>query len=352
MPLIRGVATAVPPYRVDQSEARQFAQALFQSKHHDIDRLLGVFDSSGIESRYFSMPIDWFAQPRSFVEKNAEYIRSATELSRRAVESVLQKTGCKADDIDYLIYINTTGLATPSIDARLINLLGLRSDIRRTPIWGLGCAGGAAGLSHAHHYLLAHPDHQVMVVAAELCGLTFIPNDFSRSNLVAAALFGEGAAAVLISGNSDTATGPRTQETHSVFYPDSLDVMGWNMVESGLQVIFAQRIPDIVRERAADDLQAFLGAQGLSIADINAFLFHPGGRKVIEAYEEALQLPDGALDCCREVLRDYGNMSSVTILFVLERFLREYYQPSQTKRHALLSALGPGFSSESLLVKY
>ncbi len=352
MPLIRGVATAVPPYRVDQADARAFAHALFQSYHADIDRLLGVFDSSGIETRYFSKPLDWFAQKHSFVEKNAEYVKHATDLSKQAIETLLHQTSTKKEDIDYLIYINTTGLATPSIDARLINSLGLRSDIRRTPIWGLGCAGGAAGLSHAYHYLLAHPNHNVIVVAAEMCGLTFLADDFSRSNLVACALFGEGAAAVLLSGDEVGKTGLKILETQSVFYRDSLDVMGWNMVEEGLQVIFAQRIPDIVRDQTAGDLQSFLKRHDLTLSDINAFLFHPGGRKVIEAYEAALELPSNAMCICREVLRDCGNMSSVAILFVLERFLNKYYQPTPIKRHALLSALGPGFSSESLLVEY
>ena len=325
------------------------ARSLFQSRLRDVERLMPVFDNAGIENRYFSAPIEWLAKPHSLAEKNEAYIRSATELSARSVSRLLEENHLVPHDIDYIIYVNTTGLATPSIDARLINLLGMRENIRRTPIWGLGCAGGVAGLSHAYHHALGHPQERTLVVACELCGLTFMPDDFSRSNFVATALFGEGAAAVLICGDECGSHGLEILGTQSRFYPDSLDVMGWNVVSQGLQVVFAQRIPDIVAANAAQDLGSFLAQFNLTIADIRAFLFHPGGVKVVESYQQALNLQNGEMSLSREILRDFGNMSSVSVLFVLERYLKKF-GIGQTG-HGLLSALGPGFCSESMLVQ-
>ena len=182
MPKLTAVATATPPHMVEQSTARDFAQQLFGRHFDNIDRLLPLFENAGIERRHFVVPPEWFEEPHSLEEKNELYIESATDLGERAARKLMTENNLEPADIDYIIYINTTGLATPSIDARLINRLGLERDIRRTPIWGLGCAGGAAGLSHAFHYLVGHPNHRVLVIAAELCGLTFMPDDFSKSS--------------------------------------------------------------------------------------------------------------------------------------------------------------------------
>ncbi len=348
MPKICGVTTAVPPYRVPQSEAAQFARHHFGSKDRDFQRMLQVFENAGIQTRYFSRPVEWHVHPHSLAEKNEVYIQSATDLCLDASRRLFERLNLSASDIDYIIYINTTGLATPSIDARLINLLGCRSDIRRTPIWGLGCAGGVAGLSHAYHHLLGHPDQRVLLVAAELCGLTFIPEDFSRSNLVATALFGEGAAAVLLCGDDVPFSGLPILGTQSRFYPDSLDVMGWHVVSEGLQVVFAQRIPDIVAANAKQDFSDFLQKHDLNLGDIRAFLFHPGGMKVIDAYRQALGFTGKELSLAEDILREYGNMSSVSVLFVLERFMAQ--QRLAGNGHGLISALGPGFCSESMLI--
>ena len=308
-----------------------------------------IFKNSGIETRYFSQPVEWFSKSHDLAEKNEAYIKAATDLGEEASLELLARLSLKPHEIDYIIYVNTTGLATPSIDARLINRLRLRSNVRRTPIWGLGCAGGVAGLSHAYHHALGHPKERILVVAAELCGLTFMPDDFSKSNLVASALFGEGAAAVVICGDEVESEGLEIVASRSRFFPDSLDVMGWNVVSHGLQVIFAQRIPDIVAAHAAQDFEEFLTDHELTLNDIGAFIFHPGGMKVIEAYRLALGLDNGQLDLASEILRDYGNMSSVTVLFVLERFLQRHKAVQNS--FALISALGPGFCSESMLVR-
>jgi alkylresorcinol/alkylpyrone synthase len=277
------------------------------------------------------------------------YIREATALTARASRELFEKTGTAPEDIDYIIYINTTGLATPSIDARLINELGLRPNTRRTPIWGLGCAGGVAGLAHAYHYILGHPEAKVLLVAAELCGLTFMPDDPSKSNLVACALFGEGAAAALITGDTGGDGGLEMKATQSAFYPDSLNVMGWHVVSQGLQVVFDKRIPEIVANNSTAELDSLLEQNHLTRKDIARYLYHPGGMKVLDAYIEAYDASEEAFACSRETLRDFGNMSSVTVLFVLERYLRSENKPHGA--HGVISALGPGFCSESILVR-
>ncbi len=348
MPTIQAVASAVPAHRVAQEEAVAFARRMFGDHIRNLDRLLPLFTNAGIETRYFAAPPEWLSEDHNLAEKSALYVQEATKLSAEASTKALSQAGLKPSDVDYIIYVNTTGLATPSIDARLINLLGLRPDVRRTPIWGLGCAGGAAGLSHAHHYALAHPEARILVITTELCGLTFLPRDRTKSNLVATALFGDGAAAAVICGDAVAGPGLQLIDTSSRFYPDSEDVMGWTVLQEGLQVVFAQRIPQIVAETAADDIGAFLATHDLKIADLEAFLLHPGGAKVLDAYQQALALESDQLDWPRGILRDYGNMSSATVLFVLERYLKE--QGTGRGGHGLITALGPGFCSESLLV--
>lgn len=348
-PKIAAVTTAVPINRVEQSTAKEFARRIFSSRTNDIERLLSVFDNSQIHTRYFSKPLEWFDQSHSLSEKNQAYIESSTALSLEASQKVLDNCGISPKEIDSIFYVNTTGLATPSIDARLINLLELRPNIRRLPIWGLGCAGGAAGLSHAYHHLLGHPAERVLLVACELCGLTFLRDDYSKSNLVATALFGEGAAAVLLTGGNVRQNGLEIIATNSRFFPDSLDVMGWNILDSGLQVIFAKQIPEIIEKHALSDLSSFLKEHNLHLKDISAFLFHPGGAKVVEAYQNALSMSNGSLSLSADVLRRYGNMSSVTVLFVLGEYLDKFGFAKDG--YGLISALGPGFSSESLLLK-
>ncbi len=348
MPKIRSIGTAVPEYKLDQSLVQEFARQFFADRIPGLDRLLPPFLNSGIDTRYFVAPPEWYLEPHDLGERSAMYVKAATELSMRAAKEALGRAELEPTDIDVILYVNTTGLATPSIDARLMNRLGMRRDVRRLPIWGLGCAGGAAGLSHAHHLALGDPSSRILLVATELCGLTFMPDDPSKSNLVATALFADGSAAAVVTGDEVAGMGLEILGTQSRFYPDSLDVMGWTVLQQGLQVVFAQRIPDIVKESAAEDLGEFLEEHGLNLGDIGAFLFHPGGAKVIEAYEDALNLRDGDMDWSRGVLREFGNMSSTTVLFVVEQYLSA--RGVGRGGYGLISALGPGFCSESVLL--
>jgi alkylresorcinol/alkylpyrone synthase len=348
MPSIQSVATAVPEHRVDQDTARDFARDLFADRIAGLDRLLPLFTHAGIAARHFVVPPSWFRERHDLAERSALYTEAATALSARAARDALAEAGLGADQVDAILYVNTTGLATPSIDARLAGVLGLRPDVRRLPLWGLGCAGGAAGLGHAAELVRGRPDGHVLLVSTELCGLTFLPEDASKSNLVACALFADGAAAAVISGDAAPRPGLPILASRSRLYPDSLDVMGWTVLQEGLQVVFQRRIPDIVRAHAAQDLGEFLTAHDLALDDLDAHLFHPGGARVITAYEEALDLPPRALDWTRGVLRDFGNMSSATVLFVIARYLAE--RGTGRGGHGLVSALGPGFCSESVLV--
>lgn len=350
MPKIVAVGIAVPPFKLTQAEIRQFVQTHFSESTLPIDKLLEVFANAKIEERYFSVPMEWYNSAQTFESKNQTYIDSCNALGVECCNKCLALADISATDVDYVIFVSTTGLATPSIDARLINLLGMRSDIRRTPVWGLGCAGGVAGLSQAFHYLLGHPKERVLLVAIELCGLTFQQNDFSRSNFVATALFGEGAAAVLLSGDQTTDQGVEILDTRSTFWPDSLDVMGWNLMNSGLQVVFSQSIPHIVETKARENLEGFLQAHKLNLDDMAYFVLHPGGAKVIEAYESALNVPADRFEICKDVLRRYGNMSSVSVLFVLDEHMRQF--GAGTGKFGVVSALGPGFCSESMLVRF
>lgn len=323
---------------------------IFSGTGLDLDRLSDVFENANIDRRYFSKPLEWWGEERSFEQKNRAYIDSALKLGEQACRKCLENAAVKASDVDHIIFINTTGLATPSIDARLLNLLDFKSDIRRTPIWGLGCAGGAAALSQAHHYLLGHPDQRVLIYAVELCGLTFQQNDLSKSNFVATALFGEGASAVLLSGDNIHSNGPAIIDTRSMTWPDSLDIMGWDITNEGMQVVFSIRIPGMIKKHVHADMTSFLKRHDLSLEDIQHFIFHPGGSKVIEAYEKSLNLNGDSLDVSRKILKNYGNMSSVTVLFVLEDFLKNGSVKSDDL--GVVSALGPGFSAESLLLKF
>jgi alkylresorcinol/alkylpyrone synthase len=347
MPRLVDVVTASPPFTVDQEYAAAFARERFAAMPH-IDRLMPLFANTGIKSRRVCRPPEWYGASHGLDEKNAAYIESATDLCATAGRELLERHHLSPQDIDRVYYINTTGLATPSIDARLINILGLNRQARRTPIWGLGCAGGVAGLSLAANDLTGRPRERALVFAAEMCSLTFMADDFSKSNLVATALFADGAAAALVSGDETGDSGYPILGTRSMLFPDSLDVMGWSVVSRGLQVVFDQRIPDIIRVHAASELDALLQANGMVREDINEFLYHPGGPKVVQAYADAYGLDVERFHWSREVFRDFGNMSSVTVLFVLARYLAAH--PPGRGGRAVVSALGPGFSSEAFVM--
>jgi alkylresorcinol/alkylpyrone synthase len=349
MPRLVDVVSAPPEHIVPQALTAAFARQTFGPVMHNLERLMPIFDNAGIETRRMCRPPEWYYSDHTLAENSATYIDAATSLCACAGRQVLERQDIAPDEIDRVIYVNTTGLATPSIDARLINVLGLRRNVRRTPIWGLGCAGGAAGLGVAYDHLVGHPRERVLLFCAEMCSLTLLRDDPTTSNVVATALFADGAAVALLSGDETGDCGYDILGSRSTLYPDSLNVMGWNVVSRGLQVVFDRRIPQIVDRHAGAELDTFLGMHDLTRDDVTEFLFHPGGPKVLAAYAAAYGVGLERFCYSRQVLREFGNMSSVTVLYVLERYLRSH--PPGRGGHAVISALGPGFSSESLLMR-
>ena len=350
MPVIAAVATAVPPYRICQREVRDLAREWFRGHLPDIERYLTVFDNAAIDTRYLAAPIEWYLRPHGFGEANDVFVETACRLGEDAARRCLERAGITPAEVDHIIVVTTTGLATPSIDARLMLLLGMHANTRRTPIWGLGCAGGLGGMARAQEYVRAFPGHRALLVAVELCSLTMQFEDRSKQNLVAFSLFADGAAAVLIEGDEVARrAGPRVVDTSSTLFPDSLDLMGWDVVDAGFRVVFGSRIPSVVAHHFRDLASELLCRHGWRPEDIRHHMYHPGGTKVLRAYDNALGLAPDALAHSRAVLRDYGNMSSATVLFVLERFLSgDTVRPGDV---GLLSAFGPGFTADLALIE-
>ena len=354
MPHILSVGTAVPPHTVSQEASRQFTQQFFQEAFPEIDRYLQVFANSQVEKRHFCVPLSWFEAKHSIREKNQLYIEHACQLGKEAITRCLEKCDLAAEEIDCLLFVSSTGISTPSIDARLLNLLPLREEITRIPLWGLGCAGGAMGLSRAAEYARAIPHSLVLLLSVELCGLTFIRDDLSKSNLVATSLFADGAAAVLIAGDEYAKRHaiceavPKIMGTRTITWKDSLDVMGWDVTNDGLKVIFSRDIPTLIKQRMRSSVDSFLALHKTSLPQINRHVLHPGGAKVLTAYQSSLQIEPALLRPAEEVLRAYGNMSSPTVLFVLEKNLERGWQSGEK---GLVAALGPGFSCELLYIQ-
>lgn len=356
MPAILSVGTALPEHTIEQKDAKEFARGMFgESFRGEIDRLVGIFDNTDIERRHFCVPNEWFASDHTFREKNDLYIENAMALSEQAIDECLDAAKLGYEDIDYLIFVSTTGISTPSIDARLIAKLPFRRDVKRLPLWGLGCAGGASSLARAMEIARANPDARILAVVVELCGLTFMRNDLTKSALIATSLFGDGAAAVLIAGDRcplpEGRSLPRLLASRTASMPDSLDVMGWDIGGDGFRVVISRDIPSIVRSFMKESIDALLQEQGIDAGQIDHFVTHPGGAKVIEAYEQSLDLAPGQLDHTRAVLRSCGNISACSVIFVLKRYLDELAD-SGDNGYGLLSALGPGFSSELVLLRW
>ncbi|KAB2338261.1 type III polyketide synthase [Cytobacillus depressus] len=360
MPSIVSVAEAIPSYILKQDEAMDFARDLFSDSFQDIERLLRAFHNGQIEKRHFVKGLEWFKTEKTFAERNDAYIENAVELGAEAIESCLRsevflKRGISYEEIDAIFFISSSGISTPSIEARIMNKLAFSPHTKRIPIWGLGCAGGASGLSRAYEYCLAFPSAKAIVLAIELCSLTFQRNDRSKSNLIGTSLFADGVACALITGDQvDRKSFQRLESvpaiiaTQSSFMPDSLDVMGWEMRNEGLYVVFSKDIPTIIEGWLKPNVNNFLLQEKMAIGDIHHFIAHPGGKKVIDAYIRTLGIDSEMTNISLDVLKEYGNMSSVTILYVLKRFM----EIGKSGEFGLATALGPGFSSEMLLLRW
>ena len=278
------------------------------------------------------------------------WIEVAEELGEQALCKALTRAGLSVKDLGAIFFVSVTGIASPSIDARLVNRMGLPNSIKRVPIFGLGCVAGAAGIARAADYVRAYPGQCAALVSVELCSLTWQRDDLSAANLISSGLFGDGAAAAVIAGAEVAVGGPRILCSRSSFYPGTQDVMGWAVSEKGFRIVLSPDVPRMVYEHLASDVESFLADNGLSRADIQSWIMHTGGPKVLEAMSDALQLPAGALDASWDSLRTVGNLSSASVLLVLEDFMNERRPAAGS--YGLLAAMGPGFCSELVLLRW
>ncbi len=315
----------------------------------------------GVDFRYGAFSPERYLQFKSWGETNAAWLEAAEELGVRAIDAALDRAEVSRSDLNALFVVSVTGIASPSLDARLINRMSLRSDIKRTPIFGIGCAGGAIGLSRAADYTKAYPDHTAAILAVEICSLTIQKDDLSTANLIAAGLFGDGAAAAIVRGSetvngpsarlhASTQWGPEIIGCGSVFYPDSEHIMGWDISENGFKIILSARLPDLIRRTLANDVDKFLATHDLGRADIGSWIMHPGGSKILKTIQSTLRLNNGELEHSWSCLRRFGNVSSVSVLLVLEEVVTNHAPKSGT--YGVLLAMGPGFCSEMILVRW
>jgi alkylresorcinol/alkylpyrone synthase len=341
------LATDAPPHVITQHDVARHAAPVFGGSFRDYERLAKVFETSGVERRHSAMPLEWYLTERSFEERTATYLAAATELFVSAARKALDEAGLAATDIDTVVTVSSTGIATPSIEARAAGRLGLRPDVRRVPVFGVGCAGGVTGLAVAARLAAVEPGSRVLLVVVELCTLSARIDKPDKTNLVAVALFGDGvAAAVLQCGHAPGAGLPVVRAAAEHTWPDSTDLMGWDVDGAGFSVILDRAVPPFVESHVAPVVDRVLGGWGLARGDIGRFVCHPGGAKVITALERAMGAPEGTLDHEREVLRTFGNMSAPTVLFILRRAI-----DAGLPKRAIATALGPGFTFSAALLE-
>jgi len=341
------LATAAPPHVVTQLEAATHTGRIYGGRFPDYERLANVFETSGVRERHAARPLDWYLDGRDFQERTAAYLEAAVDLFCEAAERALGRAGLAAVDIGTIVTVSSTGIATPSLEARAAKRLGFGPNVRRVPVFGLGCAGGVTGLAIAARLAAAEPGRNVLLVVVELCTLSVRIDKPDKANLVAVALFGDGAAAaVLRAGDAPVPGRPVVKDATERMWPDTLDLMGWDVDGVGFSVIFDRTIPPFVEAEVGTAVRAVLDGFGLTRGDIGRFVCHPGGAKVILALEQALGVAPGTLDHERAVLRSFGNMSAPTVLFVLERVMADGLPP-----RALVSALGPGFTLGCALIE-
>lgn len=347
------MGTAFPAHRIEQSVATGSLAAMWDQYGARIDAMERLHRSAGVEQRFLTLPIADYTVPRSFTASNDLFVRHATDLAEAAIRDAFDRAGLAATDLSMLALVTSSGLAVPSIDARLVNRLGLRPDLKRLPLFGLGCVGGAAGLARCAEYVKAFPDDVALLVCVELCSLTFQADDTSAANLVATGLFGDAAACAVIAGErwDGEVDLPRAHilGSRSLLRPNTEEVLGWRIGDSGFRVVLGSELPAIACDALRDDVDRFLAAHGLDRDDVGLWLVHPGGPKVLRGIEAALALPPGALRYSWQGLRTLGNVSSAAVLCML-RDVEADGVPADT--YGLLMGMGPGFSMEMVLLRW
>ncbi|WP_185829344.1 type III polyketide synthase [Sphingomonas ginkgonis] len=344
VPLL-SLATATPPFRLPQAEAKALSRDLFEGRKGLFERLSGVFDNAGIEGRDLVAPVDWYREPHGYESRNRLYLESSEALFETAAAAALERAGLKASDIDGIVTVSTTGIATPSLEARVAPRMGFRDNVRRVPLFGLGCAGGVGGLATAARLAGSEPGSRWLFVTIETCSISIRLDSDDPASLVATALFGDGAAACVVGGAEGTGLATITRAGERL-WPDTLGIMGWRVEDPGFAVVFDRAIPPFITAELNGAVAGLLADFGREWSDIDRLCCHPGGAKVIQAIEEAMTLEPGTLDLEREVLRDHGNMSAPTVLFVLDRLLGRGLPNT-----VLMTAFGPGFTCAGMLLQ-
>ncbi len=338
------LATAVPPQVVEQQEAKVRARKAFGGRKELFDRLASVFDNAGIARRHIVAPQDWYMHGHGWHDRNALYLEASEQLFVEAAAAAIEKAGLSTDEIDGVVTVSTTGIATPSLEARVGPRLGLRSNVRRVPVFGLGCAGGVNGLATVARMASAEPGTKWLFVTVETCSISIRLDSDDPAAVVATALFGDGAAAAVVSSGEHSLA--RIAGSAEKLWPGTQRIMGWDVEDPGLAVVFDRAIPPFIEAELAGAVDEMCGSLGIGREDISRFCCHPGGVKVIDAIETALELNQGELNLEREVLRDYGNMSAPTALFVLERLIER-----GLPERVMMTAFGPGFTCAGLLLE-
>lgn len=339
------LATSVPPHQFHQGQILEAASAVMADRYLEFEALSSLFANTGIRHRYGVKPIEWYLERRGWPERTQAFLEGAESLFTDVARKALMRADLSAGDIDTIVTICSTGIATPTLEARVARQMGFRGEVSRVPVFGLGCAGGVSGLSIAARLAQSRPGTNVLLVALELCTLAVRHDELSKANVVAASLFGDGAAAIVLRAGDGGVT--RVEASGEKLWPGTLDVMGWSVDAEGFGVIFQRTIPDFVRDELGPAVAEIVANMEFSLADVDRFLCHPGGAKVIAALERALCLEQGALDHERGVIADYGNMSAPTALFVLERAMAQ-----GLPRRSLLTALGPGFTASCVALRH
>jgi alkylresorcinol/alkylpyrone synthase len=345
---IAGTSTAVPPYLLTREVVKKHIKDVFSLDGRRLEAIHSVIDNSQIDQRHSVFPVEYIIEPRPLAQINNEYREKSFELGLQVTADALGRAEMSPSDVDLLMTVSCTGVMIPSLDAYLAAEMGFRPDVRRLPITELGCAAGAAGLAHAWEYLRAFPNRTALLVAVELPTLTFQRKDFSQANLISAVLFGDGAAGVVVTGRE--ASGPRILAAESYLFPDSLDAMGFDLRDSGFHIVLSKDVPQLIRERVRELAEGFLARQGLRREDVSAFILHPGGQKLLSFMEAELELSRADTEFSWDVLRRFGNLSSASVLFILQEWLSKREMPSGS--YGLLMAFGPGFTAEMILLQW
>lgn len=349
MSRIAAVAPVLPAYAYTQAEITAELAPLISAAPARRAVLERMHAASGIATRHTALPLERYRDLGDFRASNDLFIQVATDLAERALREALAAVGLEPPDVDYVMFTSVTGIAAPSVDALLVSRLGLRPDVKRMPSFGLGCVAGAAGLARVNDYLVGHPDQVGVLLSVELCSLTLQRDDETMANFVATGLFGDGAAAVVLVGENRAEPGPRIVDTRSSFFPDTREVIGWNIGSTGFEIVLTAGVAEVIERHFPAEVAAFLADHELAVDDVDAWIAHPGGPKVLEAFAHALDLPRDRFDASWATLDRVGNLSSAAVLHVLADTINVGVTPGGS---GLLFALGPGVSAEFVLVQW